>query len=857
MAAAAAPEERADLLALINRTNLQTAERLVVLEGVRPSLEPADVATLIRVAAKQHVDVAMAAADALAEVGTPEAVFGLRKVLGVRSDKAGAHATEKAARLIADLPLFQTLFADVDAGDADAQPLFWGAMATRTDEMRAIAPWVIPHVEAAAVDLDAELQAQGRTAAGLNEVQRTIRDELHRLTLIRLLGQGSDLYARALETLLQRPTWGNEFTTALPNEAVTAFADRALARQARRKDPNRAAIALRELTARTPALSSAYEEQALDALGDTDETVRAAAVAALATLPEVRMTHGGRLVEVLAGIEDSDQRRVAAAALPSEVVGASLTQLPLEVLDAWLQEHPEPEAALVAASWLDTGYDGRSEGIVELLGQLVTRANAAMADDVAAGVARGLTSWLSKAADRVDEVTAVAALPGMSALLVSRFCNEFFAEEERPRIVGFARTVLRLSGDREEGLAVLADRDCDDLPARARDRLFDYLAAPYPDDFDTAYARVGLAGKRVLLASRLRSIHSAGREIVRLERALQNATTQALEQRRRAVLRALDEAMHTGAGNTTFLAHLDAIRAAVAGTATPTVDDASPPSEAVEAWRAQAIERFPLLRLEPGLEVEISAGSSDDLVVLLRELDQRAHSRGVVPSADRQHYRSDLEAVLRAVGRGTQGTEIRDLLGARISPELRRLLAEQAPGRPSDADDFADALVGGDDREALARIEALARSYDAAVMAGITSKLDADGMEPAWQRAGLVVRHVARRESALREDVERNEETALANIGQQLVSPFRALESVFTPYFRLRRILHDAGWRQIATALGDELHRGDFDPDSFEVHGPADAETFVVRSLGIEVGGTALDRAAVEAIRPDDAGEAE
>ena len=103
----------------------------------------------------------------------------------------------------------------------------------------------------------------------------------------------------------------------------------------------------------------------------------------------------------------------------------------------------------------------------------------------------------------------------------------------------------------------------------------------------------------------------------------------------------------------------------------------------------------------------------------------------------------------------------------------------------------------------------------------------------------------------MRSQLAREEGNAARRIAEQLSRPFLALEGVVYGYFRLRAILADAGWRQIAPTLGDSLVHEDLDPTRYEVRGDGDAASFVVRSLGIEIEDEPVVRAIVEGLDPE------
>lgn len=92
--------------------------------------------------------------------------------------------------------------------------------------------------------------------------------------------------------------------------------------------------------------------------------------------------------------------------------------------------------------------------------------------------------------------------------------------------------------------------------------------------------------------------------------------------------------------------------------------------------------------------------------------------------------------------------------------------------------------------------------------------------------------------------------------------PFQAIESRLFSYFRLRAILEDVGWKQIAKHLGAEVRPDAIDPARFTVRSEANADTaedviFLVRSLGIEIEGQVVEPAVVERVSSVHRGEEE
>jgi hypothetical protein len=150
--------------------------------------------------------------------------------------------------------------------------------------------------------------------------------------------------------------------------------------------------------------------------------------------------------------------------------------------------------------------------------------------------------------------------------------------------------------------------------------------------------------------------------------------------------------------------------------------------------------------------------------------------------------------------------------------------------------------------DVLPAVDALLRTADSTAAASTVELLSDETLRPSYASLGTLLQQAVRARNDLRSQLARQEGNVARQIAERLSRPFLALEGVVYGYFRLRAILADAGWRQIAPALGDSLSHADLDPARHEVRHNEDADRFVVRSLGIEIDGEPVVRAVVEGL---------
>jgi hypothetical protein len=211
---------------------------------------------------------------------------------------------------------------------------------------------------------------------------------------------------------------------------------------------------------------------------------------------------------------------------------------------------------------------------------------------------------------------------------------------------------------------------------------------------------------------------------------------------------------------------------------------------------------------------------------------------------------ADLESIIRGI-LVAEGNSVPAGLAqlAAKRPELARLVWSAA--LPEEGREAVQALVAAlsdpsDPRRGILHADILLLRVSDADLVAAVDGLDESVLASAWQQAGQLYAHRRRARDTVAADVERQSEQVMESIAAELDLPFRAIESILFGYFRLRAILRDAGWGQIADSLGDLIPHEDLDLQRYEVAEPEPSDRYVVRSLGISVRGRPVRRAIVE-----------
>jgi hypothetical protein len=349
--------------------------------------------------------------------------------------------------------------------------------------------------------------------------------------------------------------------------------------------------------------------------------------------------------------------------------------------------------------------------------------------------------------------------------------------------------------------------------------------------------------------------------VAQLEPMASSDAAAALAHRRALVLSALDQAERAGEGNDALLAHLGSIRRAVQGIGGDEVLPEVP--EELREWRRAMAERLGSL-VRPGAE-ESEALNFDasavkqhpaELLRTLAELDQRVNSPRVSTLEARRHAARDLAAgVEAAVAGGLLDERAVDVARAvRARPVLAQALwarwAAQDGG--SRADRLASALAAVGDAEpsahlvGLMQLDALAGACESSDLAAAVEALDDAAQDAAWRSTRQALDSRLERQKALESQVKAAGVSVMEEVAGRLDAPLRAIEGLMVSYFRLRGLLHDAGWRRVQDTLGEVLTAEKVDPERHEVQGFEQADEFLVRSLGLYVRGGRVRRAIVE-----------
>lgn len=842
---AADPVGRASVIALLNRPGVADAERLVALDALDGLISRDDVAQVASTIINQRTGVAQRAAEVLAEVPSGETLFVLNKVLGRRDDAAAQVARDLGERIDGSA---------ASAGDAREALFFALARSPESQIDSAATP--------TSREVDRELQESGRTAQGLSGYQQVLRDELHLLAVLSNFPTGDELGDRARDTLFTRIPLERvrEIAPRLSTEVMARYCQRALSRTQRRgRRMDRAQLALELLASGPDEIRRACSAELRECLTENVVELQFGAARALARDAEALSDEDRSAIgEVYADFPAEWQERLAPElrnVLPDDVV------LDVAALKRWLLGAAPGEISdrleTGLARWSKSGAID-APGVAEIASTLIGLADQLPSEErqrARREISENVSGWL--AAGRSQPRSAIAALlegPGISDLISEQFWRSSLKALPAAVVRVLVPACVLSASAPEEALAGLSTEvPPDNEPFRAA--LGELVEAPV--DLDRVFELAGSVGQAELLLARLCVIRQLAEDERRLLLARDEATTEALIASREAVLRALDAAEQASSGNEHLQRQFGAIRRAI-GLVTESAESRAPEQSVID-WRQQALERLgdALVSGDPATPLSVrdtAAEALGDLLRLIEELDRRAHARGVTAAADREHHAGDLESVIRGV-LDLHGNTVPPGLAqlAARRPELARLVWSIALG---ETDDPMATLVlaladQSDRRRSLLQTDILLERLSDTDLIEIRDRLSAEEVGAAWPLAGQLYAHRRRARDAVAADVERQSEQVMEDIAAELDLPFRAIESILFGYFRLRSILRDAGWGQIAESLGDLIPREELDLECYEVADAELSDRYVVRSLGISVRGRAVRRAIVEPIRVD------
>jgi hypothetical protein len=719
---------------------------------------------------------------------------------------------------------------------------------------------------ASARALDLDLQESGRTAQGLSDYQQLVRDELHILALLSDVPAEDELGGRARDTLFTRIALArvHQIAPMLPGDVLTQYCRRALSRKQRRgKRQDRAELALLLLAESDADVRAASSRELRECLAEDAVELRFGAARALAMDPTM-LDDGNRsaIAEVYSDLPAEWQERLAPYlrdVLPDDVV------LDVPALVRWvLAAGPDETADRLKAAlkrWRTAkAIDPSGAGqLASALIGVAERLPAADQQQARVELADHLSGWLATA--RSQPTTAIDELltaPGLPDLICGTFWRSTLARLSRGKVVALLPAAVRSAQEPEQALSVLL-AEVSEPREGFRAALRVLLAGQL--DADRVFSVARSIGKSELLLARLGIVRNLAADERRLQAAREDATTEALVSHRDTVLSALAAAEQASAGNDHLLRQFRAIRSAI-GFVTES-DESGPVEASVLDWRRETHARLAaaLVDTDPAepLQVNVAAKNSlPDLLRLIEELDRRVHGRGVTAASARQHHAADLSAVVRGVLE-LAGNEVPVGLVQLTSrrPELARVVWSVALGQITDPGDALTSILGdgSDPRRAVLQTDILLERASDADLFEVVGALDDDDLAFAWKLSGQLFSHHRRARDAIAADVERQSEAVMENIAGELDLPFRAIDSILFGYFRLRAILKEAGWGQVAESLGDLIHREDLDLRLYEVTATDRADDYVVRSLGISVGDRPVRRAIVEPLSSPQANE--
>jgi hypothetical protein len=837
-----------DALTAVNARGVPTALRLSVLDQIADRLEPRHVRELARVSARQHAQVVLRARDILVRLGTAEAMYALVRILGRRDDEAGRLAVEAGVELGNTLPAVAAVRAGEAPDEIGGEDLFYAALALPTTETSSArsAGDVRTIVELVAADVDAALQASGRTVGGLSDYEQALRDDVHALVLAWRLARDEPLEGRAVDTVLRSGS-ADDVAQVVADADVNVsrtVATRALDRSRRRHErfAVQAVGAMRGLRDRDDVRRE-LRSTMVEALEDDELDVRTAAIEALATDAD--------------DLEARERRAVALAyaALPTDrraTVSSGLGQLGREVValrDAgaivdWARGASPADASLRAGLLAEALQENglALDDATDLLATIVMllQVVGGREGESIGGVREIALHILGAVARNPPHVEPLLAIPGVLELLGrSITASDLEAVHDSPRpllVAGLLRTGQSswLAADEPDPLVL--------------DQVLAHVAADVPGEWDDIVRHASERVRRRLLRARLLGLALVLRELEQLERAEREQSAIVLSEQRDAVIGALNDAEAAARGNPGLLEQLAFVRQAVVAVAS-----SDPPDDRsrLEAWHARISETVGVRRHGERLEVSTS---DDDVLSLLLEADVMAHGRDNLSPAGRTAVRRDLVDLvdgLVAAGYGPGGPHWTILAKhLRGRNELTRLVWGSWSSTLEDAaaETAAVLIVPGGSHEAAMRLDALVRRLDDDGVNRVADAVAPTDLETASLTIGRLLRAASRARDGLRERVGRSREAAARRIGEELRLPLRSIESTLFGYFRLRAALTELGWRQIAPSLGDLISREQLDPQRQDVRGDVDAQQFRVRTLGLEVDGEVIDRVIVEGV---------
>jgi hypothetical protein len=867
LAASTDPATRRSLIAVLSRPGTTDAARLAVLSALEATLIESDIEEIARVSVRQRSSVLGPTLELLGSFPTAHSLFALTEVFALRDDAFGQQASTLAGALRGDVAEAVALDSGADQvatnGDAETSLAYAAAasdphvlVTLRGGEMT---PLKLQLEEELAL-LDERLQARTKAAGGsASEFDARLRDELYEVMALTALPADERIQARALENLFRRTDLSDveALAPALPYDVQLKYVTRSLTRANRRgARTDRAVFALKLLrddgelwqTSR-PAVIECLDEDAVD--------VQLAASVALARhAAELEPDLRRRLAKVFGAFDGETQQRLADEFAPilatdaDEVDLASFIGLIKASTSADLQtrlnqliERLTPEASLEDARLIATAFfDARADLETEVSDRLDARA------------VEAFTQWIRGRGRRTVEAaqTIVASPPAVAV-----FANSLGSVVEALR-VDQARVLVGYLME-QGGLARVASTE---LEAAQFERVvlsgLGSAVASDPQSASAIFEDLAPVAQRRFLAAAISALGRARRTIAELSKSSEHEEIAALQNQLAQVLSAVDSAERAASGNDDLLRHFAAIRQAVSSLNADDAADTVP--QGVRDWRLDVARRLPQivqatddggrpLRLEGDLSAHAQA-----VLGLLAEIDQRANSPRVVSADARPHHTRDLKSCVTSAA---QAGLLDDPNPLEIPP-ARTSLAQAASSawaarhagdaQPRLSAALQSAQDAGAERRLVLQIDALSSFVSDREILDATVDLGDEQLETAWRRVRPALVSRTKELEGLARQVRERSATAMERVADGLAPSLRAIESVMASYFRLRRLLSEAGWRQVEDTLGRVRSSEDLDHQQHQVVGSIESEEYLVRTLGIRVRSQVADKAIVEAL---------
>lgn len=865
-------DTRRALIAVLSRQGTTDATRLAVLAALGATITEHDVEEFARVSVRQRAAVLGPTLDLLGSMPTGEALFALARVFAMRDDEFGARAARLASALRGDVPVAAALDAAAEAVPPTRTQVELAYAAAASDPMTLaqlrdgpMTPLKARLADEMAV-LDARLQSRAKESGGsTNEFDTRLRGALYEAMALTALPSIDGHQARALEHLFRRRDLNGlaRLAPMLPTDVLRQYVMRSLTRDNRRGDrPDRARFALELAGDDRPGLWEAARAAVIECLDEEAFELRVAASVALArhaTQLESRLRR--RLAKMFARFDAATQERVVdhfAAVLATES-----HEVDIETFIRWVRTAPVEELStrldeLLAR--LEPGETSPEDAHVIVTAFLRERAK--LAPDTQTAIDRQATDavarWIHSHRSRpMDAIRAVLSDKDAADVFVGNLALAIaiLRADQGRFVIG---QLLESLAPIDQALGVVASADVE--PAQFERIMLPVLAsaiANEPQALSSVIAKVEPSAGLRLVVSVISALSATRRRIAELAESAGDEDVAALTSRLAQVLDAVDVAERAAAGNDELLRHFGAVRQAVSG-----LGDAGSDSvpATVREWRLEAARRLPDVVNAPAQGCQALQLSGDlarhgtELVRLLAELDQRAFSPRVVSADARPHHVRDLQSCVADVARAG----LLDDPDPLNIPTSRTSLAQAAwsawaQRHASDVmERLREAVLAPPDPTTeprlVLRIDALAPLMSDGQIQTALDNLPAGQVEVVWRRVRPALVGRTRELATLENQARSRSAAAMERIAGGVAPSLRAIESVMASYFRLRRLLADAGWKQVEDTLGRVKSSADLKPAEHQVVGSIESDEYLVRTLGITVKGAVVDKAIVEAL---------